>query len=217
MIYKSLLPIIIVLLVMISLTTYLINYVSNETSKALTLENTYLLSVNVIRQLNDTLPQILHNDACLVIMNPINYSCSTIARNLTETLSEALNTISNETGNAVRYRVISYEVYGEGNETIYRAVIQSITQSNTVEGVVVVTYPFNLCYYSQVINNIINNLNANVTIHASNITETTQNIANYLAGKIGGDYHGINVTLSYVGVFRMIKRMSNCTVYWGGS
>ncbi|WP_054853359.1 hypothetical protein [Vulcanisaeta distributa] len=70
MIYKSLLPIIITLLVIIVLTTYLISYVNDETSRALTLENTYLLSINVFKQLNNTLPQILHNDACQVIVNP---------------------------------------------------------------------------------------------------------------------------------------------------
>lgn len=128
MIYKSLLPIIIVLLVMITLTTYLISYVSSEASKALTLENAYLLSVNVIRQLNNTLLFMLGNDACLVITNPINYSCNAIANNLTGTLNEVLSTISNRTGGGiVRYRVVDYEVYGEGNATVYRAVIQVIT------------------------------------------------------------------------------------------
>ena len=215
MIYKSLLPIIITLLVMISLTTYLINYVSNDASRALNLENTYLLSVNVIKQLNITLPQILRNDACLVITNPVNYSCNTIASNLTETLNETLNTISNKTGSIVRYRVINYEIYGEGNATIYRAVIQVITQSSSVEGIVVATYPFNLCYYSQAVDSIVNSLSVNVTIHADNLTEVMQDIGDYLMSRVGGDNHGINITLRYIGVFKMIERTRNYTIYWG--
>ncbi len=117
----------------------------------------------------------------------------------------------------MRYRVINYEVYGEGNATVYRAVIQVITQSGDIEGVVAVIYPFDLCYYSQVINNVIHSLDANVTIHANNLTEAIQDINGYLASKVGSDHHGINITLRYVGVFRMIERTRNYTVYWGGT
>ncbi|GAB6945211.1 hypothetical protein [Vulcanisaeta sp. JCM 14467] len=215
MIYKSLLPIIIALLVMISLTTYLINYVSNDTSKALNLENTYLLSINVIKQLNSTLPQILRNEACIVIMKPMNYSCGVIASNLTEAMDGVLNTISNKTGGIVRYRVIDYGVYGKGNATIYRAVIQVITQFSNVNGVVVATYPFNLCYYSQVISGIVNGLSMNVTIRANNITEAVRDISDYLMSRVGGVDHGIDITLRYIGVFRMIERTRNYTIYWG--
>ncbi|WP_243671434.1 hypothetical protein [Vulcanisaeta sp. JCM 16161] len=171
--------------------------------------------MNVIKQLNNTLPQIMRSDACLIITNPINYSCNTIAENLTETLNEALSSISNETNNAVRYRVIYYEIYGEDNETIYRAVIQAITQTNSVEDAIIVTYPFNLCYYSQAINNLINGMGVNVTIHANNVTQAVQDINNYLTSKIGSSHFGINITLDYVGVFRMIERARNYTIYWG--
>ena len=215
MIYKSLLPIIIALLVMISLTTYLINYVSNDASRALNLENTYLLSINVIKQLNSTLPQILQNDACMVITNPINYSCDAIASNLTEAINEVLNTISNRTGGIVKYRVVDYGIYGKGNVTIYRAVIQVITQSNSVEGIVAATYPFNLCYYSQVISGIVNGLSMNVTIRANNITEAVRDIGDYLMSRVGGDDHGIDITLRYIGVLKMIERTRNYTIYWG--
>ncbi len=42
-----------------------------------------------------------------------------------------------------------------------------------------------------------------------------QGIANYLAGRIGHGHYGMNITLYYVGVFTMIERTRNYTVYWG--
>ncbi|WP_054857344.1 hypothetical protein [Vulcanisaeta sp. JCM 16159] len=215
MIYKSLLSIIITLLVIIVLTTYLISYVNDETSRALTLENTYLLSINVFKQLNNTLPQILHNDACQVIVNPMNYSCNALAENLTNTLNDTLNTISNGTGYAVRYEIINYEIYGKDNETVYSAIIQATTQSNNIRGTVVVTYPFNLCYYAQVINGIASGMKTNVTIQANNITEAVRDINRYLAGKVNHEPNNINITLYYVGVFQMIRQAHNYTVYKG--
>ncbi|ADY00943.1 hypothetical protein VMUT_0732 [Vulcanisaeta moutnovskia 768-28] len=215
MIYKSLLPILIVLLVMIVLTTYLMNYVNNETSRALTLENNYLLSTNVFKQLNNTLPQILRNNACMLIANPMNYSCSIIAMNMTNMLSEALNIISNKTGNIARYRVINYEIYGEGNVTIYQITIQALIQSNSIEGTITTVYPFNLCYYSQLVNNIVNDLRENITIHADNITETSEGLSKELMSKINHNYDNINITLHYTGVFSMTQRTRNYTIYVG--
>lgn len=214
MIYKSLLPILIMLLIMVTLTTYLVKYVSGEATRALILENDYLLTINVFRQLNATLPQIMRYYACPVIMNPLKNSYTTVAENLTITLNEVLDRISNETRDAVSYEVLSYGIQCRGNETIYHALIHASTQTSGVMGMIMAVYPFNLCYYSQVISDVASGLSTNVTVHANTIAEAAQDISKYLMGKVG--YHeGINITLNYVGVFKMISRSHNQTVYWG--
>ena len=214
MIYKSLLPILITLLIMIVITTYLMHYVNTETAKAITLENRYLLSINIFKQLNETLPQVLQNRACMLIVNPINYTCDSIAMDMTNSVNNALGTISNDTNNLVIYRVVNYTIYGSGNITIYRVSIDAFIQSSNIEGTITVSYPFNLCYYSQLARDISDSLGGSITINANNITDAVWKINNELADKVA--YHGQSrIILHYTGVFSMIKRTRNYTVYSG--
>ncbi|BDR93040.1 hypothetical protein [Vulcanisaeta souniana] len=214
MIYKSLLPILITLLIMIAITTYLMYYINIETTKAITLENKYLLSIDTFKQLNETLPQILQNRACVLITNPINYTCNLMAVDITNSVNNALGAISNDTNNLVIYRVVNYTVYGDGGLTIYRIVIDAFIQSSNIEGTIIVSYPFNLCYYSQLVRDVSNGFDSSITINANNITDAIWKINNELADKVA--YHGqVRIILHYSGVFSMIKRTRNYTVYSG--
>jgi hypothetical protein len=159
---------------MVTITTYLINYVNYETNEALLYENRYLVSINVFKQLNETLPSIIQNEACTLISNPINYTCETLGINTTDIIANVLGIISNRTGSIVHYEIMSYGVYGSGNETIYRATIIAMTQDDEIEGMVSASYPINLCLYSQAIKDLMNNLRANLTVYANNITEAIQ-------------------------------------------
>ena len=215
MIYKSLLPLIITLTIMIAVTTYLINYVGHESDEALTYMNKYLLSIGVFRQLNKTLPSILQNEACILITNPINYTCETLGVNITNILTDALRTVTNETGGIAHYEIINYEVYGYGNETIYHAVITATVQNDEIVGVVGASYPVNLCLYSQVFKTVVSELRGNVTMHASNITEVAWLVNNYLAGRIKPYSNYIRISVHYEGVFSALDAMNNETTYLG--
>lgn len=145
---------------MIVITQHLISYVNHETNKALILENEYLLTVNVFRQLNKTIKPIMQNYACKLIINPLNYDCTFLANNITEIVANELIDISNKTEGLVRYSIINYGVYGKGNKTIYYAVIRAITFNNSITGIIGSSYPLNLCLYSQYMIELINALNS---------------------------------------------------------
>ncbi|MDT7863105.1 MAG: hypothetical protein RQ877_01800 [Vulcanisaeta sp.] len=216
MIYKSLLPIVITLIIMVTITTYLINYVNYETNEALLYENRYLVSINVFKQLNETLPSIIQNEACTLISNPINYTCETLGINTTDIIANVLGIISNRTGSIVHYEIIGYGVYGDGNETIYRATIIAIMQGDEVKGMVGASYPINLCLYSQAIKDLMNNLRANLTVYANNITEAIQIVNRDVSNRVEllGDKY-VKITIYYEGVFSMVRRTSNQTTYVG--
>ncbi len=219
MIYKSLLPIIITLLITMAMLNYLISHVGNEEVKALEVENEYLLTINVFKQLNNTVPKIFQAKACLLISNPINYTCNVIASNITGIIMNALGIISNESSGVVRYEVVDYVIYGINNETIYYVTIKALTPMGDTTGIVGYTYPFNLCYYSQFIKELMNTLNANFTIDVENITVVQSSLGNEIINRvkslIGTSSINITINIYYVGVFRMINRSINRTTYLG--
>lgn len=213
MIFRSLIPLIIVVLVMIVISAYTLTALRHSLSQSLYLEDGYLLTVNVLSQLNRSVVPMVYCGACMVINNPLNYTCDDLLINVTNSVGYALNFITNETGGTVRYRIISYGVWEVGNYTVIKITVDAYYGDYVVERSIIATIPIKLCTYVSEVKNLMKLNNASYIIRASNISNAQQAIDSLIKSSFhNSDY---DFLISYMVIFRRYMIKDNETYYYG--
>jgi len=147
MIYESILPLLVTMLVMAVALTYLAVFEGDFLHTYRELSNDYLLSINVLSGLNRTMGRAL-NDASCILLKESASDCGDLARVVVDEVNELLGRISNEAaelGYPVRYRIISAKVVELHNETMLMMSIEASVNGKKIRGNVSASVSVRLC------------------------------------------------------------------------
>lgn len=214
MIFRSLIPLIIVVLIMIVISTYTLTALRHLLSQSLYLENGYLLTVNVFSQLNKSVIPMAYYGACIIVNNPLNYSCNDLLINMTRSVNYVLNFIANETEGTVKYKLVNYGIWEINNYTIIRITVDAYYSNYVVERSIVITIPIELCTYTSEIKNLMELNGTTYLIRAINISDVQQSVYSLIKSSVH-ENSGVDLLINYVVIFRRYMIKDNETYYYG--
>ncbi|WP_069807617.1 hypothetical protein [Vulcanisaeta thermophila] len=210
MIFKSLIPLIITVLIMIAITTYLTSTLKPALHESLSIENAYLLTANTFIQINKSLTSLVNYYACTVANNPMTYTCNDLLINITSNTCHVLSVIMNET-DIVKYEVVDYGLRGIGNSTFIVMRVVAHYGNYTINSVLGTPIPSELCSYVDGVRSLMRLNGTEHTIITGNISSVGSLVSSLIKSYVGNG----QLLVNYLVIFRRVSIEGNMTYYQG--
>lgn len=213
MIFRSLIPLVIIIFVMMMIILYMTTVIKPQLKELLYVENGYLLTDNVFLQLNKSIVPEVNYGACIVINHPMTYTCNDLLLNTTRLVNYVLNVITNDTKDTVHYDIINYSINEAGNSTVIYITIRAYYGNYTVTKTIMVQLPIEICTYIAEVRELAELNNTEHVIMVRDITDVESALNSLIKSYINRD--GVQLIIRYMAIFQRDTIEDNETYYYG--